>query len=109
MIELINISKHFETSDGTVVALNDVSLEINDGDIYGNIGVSGAGKSTLVRGINMLEKPTQGTVRIDGIDLKTLTEKQLREKRREISMISRITIFLCSATACGRSLSLTLL
>lgn len=87
MIELINISKHFDSRDGTVVALNNVSLEINDGDIYGIIGVSGAGKSTLVRCINMLEKPTEGTVRIDGVDMKTLSEKQLREKRREISMI----------------------
>ena len=87
MIELINISKHFDSKDGTVVALNNVSLEINDGDIYGIIGVSGAGKSTLVRCINMLDRPTEGTVKIDGIDLKTLNDKQLREKRREISMI----------------------
>ena len=78
MIELKNLSKSFSTSDGTVDALKNVSLTINDGDIYGIIGMSGAGKSTLVRCINMLERPTSGSVVIDGQDIGALSEKQLR-------------------------------
>ena len=62
MIELRNLSKNFTTADGPVDALKHVSLKINDGDIYGIIGMSGAGKSTLVRCINMLERPTEGSV-----------------------------------------------
>ncbi len=77
MIELKNISKTFVLSDGSVDALNDVSLSIEDGDIYGIIGASGAGKSTLVRCINMLERPTSGSVIIDNTDLCKLSEKQL--------------------------------
>ena len=87
MIELKNISKTFVLSDGSVDALNDVSLSIEDGDIYGIIGASGAGKSTLVRCINMLERPTSGSVIIDNTDLCKLSEKQLREERKKIAMI----------------------
>lgn len=87
MIEIKNLSKSFSVSDGSVDALKDVSLTINDGDIYGIIGMSGAGKSTLVRCINMLERPTSGSVVIDGVDMSALTEKQLREQRRNITMI----------------------
>lgn len=87
MIELKNLSKTFVLSDGSVDALNDVSLTVEDGDIYGIIGASGAGKSTLVRCINMLEKPTSGTVIIDGTDLSTLSPKALRAERKKIAMI----------------------
>ncbi|MBQ4252029.1 MAG: ATP-binding cassette domain-containing protein [Erysipelotrichaceae bacterium] len=87
MIEIKNISKKFRTEGGDIYALKDVSLNIADGDVYGIIGVSGAGKSTLVRCINMLEKPSEGTVCIDGVDMSLLSEKQLREKRKEIAMI----------------------
>ena len=87
MIEIKNLSKSFQTADGTVEALKNVSLTINDGDIYGIIGMSGAGKSTLVRCINMLERPTQGSVLIDGCDIGSLNGAQLREKRRNITMI----------------------
>ena len=87
MIELKNLSKSFETADGTVNALKNVNLTINDGDIYGIIGMSGAGKSTLVRCINMLERPTEGSVLIDGRDLGALSEKELRGVRRNITMI----------------------
>ncbi len=62
MIEIKNVSKVFKTKDGTVEALKDVSITIPDGDIFGIIGLSGAGKSTLVRCINMLERPTSGSV-----------------------------------------------
>ena len=87
MIELKNLSKSFETADGTVNALKNVNLTINDGDIYGIIGMSGAGKSTLVRCINMLERPTEGSVLIDGLDIGALSEKELRGVRRNITMI----------------------
>ena len=87
MIEIKNVSKTFQAADGTVDALKDVSLSIPDGDIFGIIGMSGAGKSTLVRCINMLERPSSGSVVIDGCDLGTLSEKGLREVRRDISMV----------------------
>lgn len=87
MIELRNLSKNFVTADGPVDALRNVSLKINNGDIYGIIGMSGAGKSTLVRCINMLEKPTEGSVLLDGRDLGTLNKKELRDVRRRVTMI----------------------
>ena len=87
MIEIKNLSKTFHTAEGEVQALQNVSLSIADGDIFGIIGMSGAGKSTLVRTINMLERPTEGTVVIDGVDMGTLSDKELRAKRREITMI----------------------
>lgn len=87
MIEIKNLSKEFQTADGTVEALKDVSLTIHDGDIYGIIGMSGAGKSTLVRCINMLERPTGGQVLIDGQDIGALSKMELRKIRREITMI----------------------
>ncbi len=87
MIRLVNMSKSFTTAAGTVDALKHVNLTINDGDIYGIIGMSGAGKSTLVRCINMLEKPTEGSVILDRVPLESLSERQLRSVRREITMI----------------------
>ncbi|MBR6089270.1 MAG: ATP-binding cassette domain-containing protein [Anaerolineaceae bacterium] len=87
MIELRNLSKQFETADGTVEALKNINLTIQDGDIYGIIGMSGAGKSTLVRCVNMLEKPSDGSVYWDGKDLGSLSEKELRAMRRRITMI----------------------
>ncbi|HBM00014.1 MAG TPA: ABC transporter, partial [Ruminococcaceae bacterium] len=87
MIEIKHLTKTFETSDGKLDALNDVSLKIDDGEIYGIIGMSGAGKSTLVRCINMLERPTQGSVIIDGVDVGSLSDSQLRNERRQITMI----------------------
>ena len=87
MIEIRNLSKSFTTEGGTVEALKEVSLSIADGDIFGVIGMSGAGKSTLIRCINMLERPSSGSVIFDGIDLGSLDKHELRMKRREISMI----------------------
>ena len=87
MIELRNLSKSFVTADGPVDALRNVNLTINNGDIYGIIGMSGAGKSTLVRCINMLERPTEGAVVLDGKDLGTLSKKELRAVRRRVTMI----------------------
>ena len=87
MIEIQHLSKTFQTAEGNVDALRDISLSIPDGDIFGIIGMSGAGKSTLVRCINMLERPTEGTVLVGGVDMASLDDKALREKRREITMI----------------------
>ena len=87
MIELKHICKTFDSGGGEVEALKDVSLTIEKGEIYGIIGMSGAGKSTLVRCINMLERPTAGSVVIDGKDLTKMTEKELRAERQSITMI----------------------
>ena len=87
MIKIEKLSKTFHTADGSVEALKNVSLDIADGDIFGIIGMSGAGKSTLVRCINLLERPDEGSVTIDGIDLGSLRKKQLREVRRKVTMI----------------------
>ena len=88
MIELKHVSKTFDTGTaGGVDALKDVSLTIEDGDIYGIIGMSGAGKSTLVRCINLLEKPTSGEIIVNGQRLDTMPPAQLRAARREITMI----------------------
>ena len=87
MIELKDLCKTFPSEDGPFTALDHVDITINDGDIYGIIGMSGAGKSTLVRCINLLERPSQGRVLIDGDDMTALPPKALREKRRSISMI----------------------
>ena len=87
MIKIENLTKTFHTADGSVEALKNVSIDIADGDIFGIIGMSGAGKSTLVRCINLLERPDEGTVTIDGVDLGSLSKKQLRFLRREVTMI----------------------
>ncbi len=104
MIELKHLSKTFETAGGRVDALKDVSLTIPDGDVYGIIGMSGAGKSTLVRCINMLERPTEGEVIVNGQRLDTMTPAQLRAARREITMIfQRFNLLMqrnCLANVC---------
>ncbi len=87
MIEIKNLGKTFFTKENQVVALEGVSLEIEEGEIFGIIGLSGAGKSTLVRCMNYLEKPTTGSVVFDGQALHTMSEKQLRKARQSISMI----------------------
>lgn len=87
MIEIKNLSKSFQTPDGPVDALKDVTLTIRDGEIYGIIGMSGAGKSTLVRCINGIESPTQGAVQIGGCDVVTMDKKEMRAMRRNVAMI----------------------
>lgn len=87
MIQIEHLSKSFKTADGTVEALKDITLTVPDGEIFGIIGMSGAGKSTLVRCINMLERPTEGRVIIDGCDIGALPAERLREIRRSITMI----------------------
>ena len=87
MIEIVNLGKTFESKAGETVALKNINLTIEDGDIYGIIGLSGAGKSTLVRCINYLEKPTEGDVFIDGEPLGSVTPLRLRQIRRKVAMI----------------------
>lgn len=87
MIEIKNLCKTFDGAGGKVTALNNINLTVGDGDIYGIIGMSGAGKSTLVRCINMLERPTSGDVLIDGVSMTSLSPAQLRNARRNITMI----------------------
>ena len=94
MIELTNISKVYDTLAGPFRAIDDVTLSIGSGDIFGIIGESGAGKSTLVRCINLLEQPTSGTVAIDGHDVTSLRGRDLRELRADIGMIfQRFSLF----------------
>ena len=87
MITLDGISKRYVTANGTVDALIDSSIEVEQGDIYGIIGFSGAGKSTLVRMVNQLETPDAGTVTVHGLDLTSMSTRQLRRTRRDIGMI----------------------
>lgn len=87
MIEIKNVSKSFKSAKSAVHAVNDVSLTIHDGEIFGIIGFSGAGKSTLVRCINLLERPTSGAVLIDGQDITKMRARELRSARKKIGMI----------------------
>ena len=87
MIKLSNITKVFQQGNRTIQALNNVSLHVPAGQIYGVIGASGAGKSTLIRCVNLLERPTQGSVEVGGQELTALSEKELTKARRQIGMI----------------------
>ncbi|AQP54538.1 methionine ABC transporter ATP-binding protein [Vagococcus penaei] len=87
MIELKNISVTFQQDNLNVQAVKEVNLTIRQREIFGIVGYSGAGKSTLVRVINLLQRPTQGNVLINGIDLTTLSAKELRQERKKIGMI----------------------
>lgn len=87
MIEIKNLSKTYTTEGATHEALKDINLHIEQGDIFGIIGVSGAGKSTLVRCINLLERPTLGQIRIEGVDVTSYRGKDLRTLRSSIGMI----------------------
>ncbi len=87
MINIKNLYKTFSSAGGDITALSDINLDINDGEIFGIIGLSGAGKSTLVRCINLLERPTSGEVIIDGKDITKIPTKELLEVRQSIGMI----------------------
>lgn len=87
IIQVKDVGKIFVGKDNTVEALKGISLDIHKGEIYGIIGMSGAGKSTLVRCLNFLEKPTTGTVMVEGKDLASMSEKELRRTRTQIAMI----------------------
>ena len=87
IIQVKDVTKTFVGKDNKVEALKGINLDIHKGEIYGIIGMSGAGKSTLVRCLNFLERPTTGTVLIEGKDLSQLKEGELRKTRTEIAMI----------------------
>ncbi|MGX9135744.1 methionine ABC transporter ATP-binding protein [Rummeliibacillus sp. JY-2-4R] len=87
MIQLKNVVKKYKTANGSLTAVNDVNLSINDGEIFGIIGYSGAGKSTMIRLLNGLEKPTSGTVTVNGQNISAIKGKELRNARHKISMI----------------------
>jgi D-methionine transport system ATP-binding protein len=99
MIILENVSKTFHAGNHSVEAVNNVSLSIRQGEIYGIIGFSGAGKSTLVRCINLLERPTSGKVFLDDLELTKLSERDLRKARKQIGMIFQQFNLLASRTA----------
>ena len=98
-IEVRHLYKRFEQKGVTVEALSDINLTVEQGDIYGIIGMSGAGKSTLVRCINLLERPTEGQVYLDGQELTCLSEKDLRQARRSMGMIFQQFHLLMQRTA----------
>ena len=99
MIQVENLCKRFNTKGGTVEAAKNISFSIEKGEIFGIIGVSGAGKSTLVRCLNLLERPTSGTVRVNGKNLTELSEKELRKERQKIGMIFQHFNLLMQRTA----------
>ena len=101
MITIKNLSKTYTNGLNTVPALNNISLHIQKGEIFGIIGYSGAGKSTLVRCLNMLEKPTSGTITIDGKEITALNGDGLRMARREIAMVFQHFNLLSSRTVFG--------
>ncbi|MBN9336853.1 MAG: ATP-binding cassette domain-containing protein, partial [Chryseobacterium sp.] len=98
MIELLNVSKRFTTKNRIIQALSNVSLTVEKGEIFGVIGSSGAGKSTLIRCVNLLEKPNEGKVIVDNVELTKLSEAQLTLERRKIAMIFQHFNLLSSRT-----------
>lgn len=101
MIELKQVSKDFGTGQRQVHAVREVSLSIEEGEIFGIIGFSGAGKSTLVRCINLLERPTAGTVTVDGREMTALSQRELRQARKKIGMIFQHFNLMPSRTVFG--------
>lgn len=99
MIELKHLSKIYDNGKTRVEAVKDINLTIEDGDIFGIIGLSGAGKSTLIRCINFLERPTEGQVVFDGVDLGAISNKELLKKRQSMSMIFQNFNLLSQRTA----------
>ena len=100
VISLKNINVTFKQKKREIVAVQDETIDVEKGDIYGIVGYSGAGKSTLVRTINLLQRPTSGSVLVNGTDMLQLSPKALRDQRKKIGMIfqhfnlmSELTIF----------------
>lgn len=99
MIQVENLCKSFSTKSGTVEAARNISFSIEKGEIFGIIGLSGAGKSTLVRCLNLLERPTSGSVWVNGKNLTELSERKLRKERQNIGMIFQHFNLLMQRTA----------
>lgn len=104
MIELINVAKTYKSTAGDFTAIRNINLKIEDGDVFGIIGLSGAGKSTLVRCINLLEIPTEGDVVFDGQSMTELSKKELLAARQKIGMIFQGFNLLSQRTALGNIL-----
>ena len=101
MIEIEHLNKTYPSPTGDIHALRDVDLRIDDGEIFGIIGLSGAGKSTLVRCINLLERPTSGSVTVDGKEMTALSARELRQARKKIGMIFQHFNLMPSRTVFG--------
>ena len=99
MIELLHLNKTYQTQSGVIHALTNIDLSVADGEIMGVIGKSGAGKSTLIRCVNLLERPTNGSVIVDGVELTTLKKEPLRQARHRIGMIFQHFNLLSTLTA----------
>ena len=99
IIEIKGLTKTFGSGEDSVTALRDIDLQINEGDIFGIIGLSGAGKSTLVRCMNLLERPSAGQVIFDGREITSIKEKELRSVRKSIGMIFQRFNLLMQRTA----------
>lgn len=87
MISITNLTKDYKTKKGTITGVDNVSLTVNEGEVFGIVGYSGAGKSSLLRCMNLLERPTSGEIRVDGLDLTKLKGEGLRQARLKIGMI----------------------
>ena len=107
MLEFQNITKIYETKNKQIVGVDNVSLKVNKGDIFGIVGYSGAGKSSLLRCVNLLERPTSGKVLVDGVDLTKLPSQQLREARLKIGMIFQ-HFYLVSQKTVGENIAFAL-
>lgn len=101
IVSIERLTKRFDGASGSVEALHDINLDIRSGEVFGIIGRSGAGKSTLIRCINLLERPTSGSVHVDGVDLSALAPAELRAARRRIGMIFQHFNLLSSRTVYG--------
>ncbi|MDE7169513.1 MAG: ATP-binding cassette domain-containing protein [Mucispirillum sp.] len=99
MIKIDGLCKRFKSGDNTVIALNNINLELFDGDIFGIIGMSGAGKSTLLRCITLLERPDSGSIYIDGSDILSLGDSELRNARRKMGVVFQNYNLLMQKTA----------
>ena len=106
MIKIHHLTKIYTDGQRELRALDDVSLHIKPGEIFGIIGLSGAGKSTLVRCINMLERPQEGQVLVNGIDMTALSKGDLRKARQKIGMI--FSILTCCPSDCLRQCGVSL-
>ena len=92
MIDIRNLSKVYSDSKTPIVALDNINIQIDKGEIYGIVGLSGAGKSSLVRCINRIEEPTSGEIYIDKINIMDLNQKDLRKTRKKITMIFQLQL-----------------
>ena len=107
MLEFQNITKIYKSKNKQIVGVDNVSLKVNKGDIFGIVGYSGAGKSSLLRCVNLLERPTSGKVFVDGVDLTKLSSQKLREARLKIGMIFQ-HFYLISQKTVGENIAFAL-